>query len=398
MKTKTVKVFLSVLMVMLIAWAFSSCSKSDAVPTPTNYLTLDQAIVAAQTLLSTTSEGIVPGSYQKGSQATLQAAITTAQAVLTAGLTTGATLTQTQEAAATAQLTVAITNYQAAVIVAITGLVGQWTFDELTSASVGTTVKDYSGSNNNGTLMAGHAYWSTSDGFTSACGFAPPASYPADPVNVPTITTDRYGKQHALHFLAGANVDIPYSTSLNPQSITVTLWAKEDSLIQTGTYQWINNQYMIAMSRWNGWKFNMQNSPRAFFTANLTNSGKTGSDDRDDNVTLNGITQNWIHYAATFTNGTMVLYVNGVSTVTWSTANDIGTMTLLNGAAGTATAPQDLVIGQDLPTAAYTTGNTSDPNYLNYGGFYTGALDDIRVYSTALTAAQVLSIYNLEKP
>ena len=152
------------------------------------------------------------------------------------------------------------------------------------------------------------------------------------------------------------------------------------------------------MSRWNGWKFNMQNSPRAFFTADLTNNGTSGHyDNQDNNVTLNGITKNWIHYAVTFTNGTMTFYLNGVSVSTWTTANEAGTMTQLTGAAGTATAPQDLVIGQDLPTAAYSN-DSNAPNYLNYGGFYTGALDDIRVYSTALSAAQILSIYNLEKP
>jgi hypothetical protein len=385
MKTKQVKVLLSVLMVMLIAWAFSSCSKSDV--TPTNFSTLNAEITAAQMLLSTTTEGVGAGEYQRGSQATLQAAITAAQAVAAA-----TTTTQIQETAATANLTAAVTAYQAAIVVPIAAanLVGQWTFDELTAAAAGTAVKDYSGNSNNGTLQAGHAFWSTVAGF-------PYATYPAPATNIPTITADRYGNQHALHFLAGANVDIPYKAALNPQSITITLWAKADTLPnQTGAYQYFANNYMVAMSRWNGYKFQLQNSPRAFFTADFDATG-SNYDNEDNNVTLNGICKNWIHYAVTFTSGSMAFYINGVNTYTWTGTAQNGNMVLLNGAAGTTTAPQDLVIGQDLPTAAYTT-SSSSPNYVNYGGFFIGAIDDVRVYNTPLTAAQVLSIYNLEKP
>jgi hypothetical protein len=383
MKTKKVKGLLSVLMVMLVAWTISSCSKSDV--TPTNFTSLTDAIASATTLLNGATEGAASGDYVRGSKATLQTAITAAQAVVD-----NKASTQAQVTAAVAQLTAAIAVFQASTITPIdpTNLVGQWTFDELTTAAVGTAVKDYSGNNHNGTLQAGASYWSTTAGY-------PYATYPAPATNIPTITTDRFGNQGALHFLAGANVDVPYNTALNPTTaITVTLWAKADTLPnQSGSYKYFANNYMVALSRWNGYKFQFQDSPRAFFTVDHDGSNY---DNQDNNVTLKGITK-WMHYAVTFKSGTMSFYVNGVNTANWATAGETGGLVLLNGTAGTATAPQDLVFGQDLPTAAYSNDSNS-PNYLNYGGYFIGALDDIRIYKTALTATQIASIYDQEKP
>ncbi len=34
------------------------------------------------------------------------------------------------------------------------------------------------------------------------------------------------------------------------------------------------------------------------------------------------------------------------------------------------------------------------PNYIAWGGYWTGDLDDIMIYNTPLTAAQVTQIYN----
>jgi hypothetical protein len=54
-----------------------------------------------------------------------------------------------------------------------------------------------------------------------------------------------------------------------------------------------------------------------------------------------------------------------------------------------ASHPVNLVFGQDLPTSA---------NGPDYGGYFHGTLDEIRIYKSVLTQAQVTSIYNLEKP
>jgi hypothetical protein len=55
----------------------------------------------------------------------------------------------------------------------------------------------------------------------------------------------------------------------------------------------------------------------------------------------------------------------------------------------------DFVIGQDLPTSKYT--DTEGDFYVNWGGFWTGDLDDVMLYNVALDATQVKSIYNNQK-
>jgi hypothetical protein len=46
-----------------------------------------------------------------------------------------------------------------------------------------------------------------------------------------------------------------------------------------------------------------------------------------------------------------------------------------------------------LPNSAYST-NILDPGYIGYGGYWTGDLDDIMIYNTALTGAQITQLYN----
>ncbi len=389
MKTKKVYGLLSVLAVMLIAWTFSSCSKSDSTP-PTSFTSLNAEIATAQALLSTTSEGTAAGNYVRGSQAILQAAIAAAQAVVA-----NTKSTQAEVTAATAQLTAAVATYQAAVVTPIDAadLVGQWTFDELTTASAGTSVKDYSGNNFNGVITAGHPYFSTTPGL-------PWSGYTVTS-NVPTQVADRYGDANkALHFTAGANVEIPYNTLLNPGQITISLWAKADTLPNDPGKYWANN-YMISMNRWNTYKFQIQDTPRAFFTAHAAgvnspakgNSTDTTYYDRDMNAGKISPLNKWHHYVVTFGGGHEVFYVDGFLVYDWGSNNDGVPGTIVNIAAK----PVNLVIGQDLPTAKYTT-DPNSPYYVNYGAYFIGAIDEVRVYKATLTAQQVTSIYNLEKP
>jgi len=384
METKKVKVLLSTLMVMLLAWTINSCSKSDV--TPTNFTSLTSAISTATTLLNGAVEGTANGDYIRGSKATLQTAITAAQAVVD-----NKASTQAQVTAAVAQLTAAVTTFQASAVTPIdpTNLVGQWTFDELTTAAAGTSVKDYSGNSFNGTITAGHPYFSTSAGL-------PWSGYTVT-TNVPTQVADRYGDANkALHFTAGANVEIPYSATLNPQQISISLWAKADTLPGDPGKYWANN-YMISMNRWNGYKFQIQDTPRPFFTAHasgvntppLGNSSDSTYYDRDMNVGKINTLSKWHHYVVTFGGGHEIFYVDGFLVYDWN--NVPGTIVNLS------SKPVNLVIGQDLPTAKYSTDSNS-PYYVNYGAYFIGALDEVRVYKSVLTATQVTSIYNLEKP
>lgn len=360
MKTRSVKIFIMA-SALLYACLFSSCSK-DEPEKPVVKTELIASITAANLLLSTTSEGVAAGNYLKGSKAPLIAAVAAAQAVVDDPTATQITVTN-----ATVALAAAVAVYEGQKVVPIdpTNLVGQWTFDEITSAVVGAVVKDYSGKNFNGTIKAGHSHWGG---------------------GTPTLAADRYGNANkALYFNKGSNVEIPYNTALNPPTMSISLWAKADV-----NNPIINNQYMIAMNRWNGYKLQFQDSPKAFFTvkADVVGNANPQYYDRDNASPL--VTQGqWWHIVVTFGGGHMVFYLNGVMVKDWD--NTPGTVISLSAA------PVNLVFGQDLPSTGYSTLDT-DPNYLNWGGFYIGTLDEVRIYKSVLSASQVTSIYTVEKP
>jgi hypothetical protein len=297
----------------------------------------------------------------------LEAAITAAQLVVKDGASTKATVS-----IATARLFEVVTMYQNQIVLPINhaNLVGHWTFNEIKQSLPGNPVKDYSGNSHDGTIKVGHAFWGA---------------------GTPSLTEDRYGiAGKALHFDSGGNIEIPYSIELNPPIMSITVWAKPEVNSPV-----INNQYIISMNHWNGYKLNFQDTPRAFFTVTYDDRLATPAIlkhccyDRDQN---NGIAPQgaWHHYVITFGGGHEIFYIDGIMINDW---NDTpGTISQLQ-------TPVNLMFGQDLPTNLYATGPSSDPNYLiNFGGFYIGALDEVRIYKCVLTQAQVTSIYNLEKP
>jgi len=345
---------------LLSAGVFVSCSDDDAPPVVKTELVV--AVTAANDLLATTSEGVAAGNYLKGSRAPLIAAIAEAQAVVDDPTTTQVIVTN-----ATVSLNAAVTVYDGQKVVPIdpANLIGQWTFDQIATAAIGTVVKDYSGNARDGVIKAGHAYWGA---------------------GVPALAADRYGEANkALYFNQGANVEIPYNTALNPATMSISLWAKADVNSPV-----INNQYMVSMNRWNGYKLQFQDSPKAFFTvkADVPGAVDPAYHDRDNASPL--VTQGkWWHIVVTFGGGHMVFYLDGIMVKDWD--NTPGTVI------SQSTAPVNLIFGQDLPSDGYSTVDGS-PNYVNWGGFYIGAMDEVRIYKSVLTASQVTSIYDVEKP
>jgi hypothetical protein len=361
MKTNKMKMMLNLAIVLLFA-GLGSCSKSDPV-IPIDKAKLTTSIASANNLLATTFEGVAAGNYIKGSQAALKTAVDLATAV-----NSDATATQVTVNNATAALDAAIATYGTKIVTAIdpTNLIGQWTFDQITTVTAGTVVKDYSGNGRDGTIKVGHPFFGS---------------------GTIALAADRYGVAgKALKFDKGSNVEIPYNAALNPTTMSVSLWAKADV-----NNPIVNNQYMISMNRWNGYKLNFQDSPKAFMTvkANVPGVVDPAYYDRDNASPL--VTQGqWWHIVITFGGGHMIFYLNGVAVKDWD--NTPGTAVSL------AANPVNLVFGQDLPTSLYVTTPDSNPYYVNYGGFYIGTLDEIRMYKSVLTAAQVTSIYTTEKP
>jgi hypothetical protein len=348
---------------LLAAGLYTSCSKDD--PTVVVVKTdLQASIVEAKALLTGSIEGVAAGNYQRGSQATLQTSISIAQVI--ADLTE---VTQETVTGANANLQAAITVYKAKIIVAIdpTNLVGHWTFDEIAAATAGAAVKDYSGNSRNGTIKVGHTAFNA-----GATGV------------LPVLATDRYGNAgKSLLLDKGANVEIPYNAAFNQPSMSFSAWIKLAE---------VRNNRFIGLYSWIGYKFEVQDGNRPFLS--IGHSG--GTYDRDAAVAIGQGA--WYHLVTTYVAGSMKFYINGILVKSWTDTPN---------AAATISPVYNLVLGCDFPTDKYAPVDTKfdvvgDPLYhvipAAWGGYLHGYLDEVRIYKTALTATQVTSIYDLEKP
>jgi len=335
---------------------FTACSDDEAAIV-IEKTALTAKIQEATTLLNDSQEGTATGQFQQGSKAVLQAAVDLAQQVAD---TEAVTQVQVDNTVTTLDQAITAFNGKAIVPIEPTALIGHWTFD----AGTGTTATDFSGNSRNGTLQAGHSKW--------GAGAA-------------TWVEDRYGNAgKALHFDKGANVEIPYATALNPESMTISLWVKGDVVDPI----WANN-YMVSLNRWNGFKFQLQGANKPFMTvkADVDGSADPAYYDRDNESPTLDQAQ-WYHIAVTFGGGEMTFYVNGTEVKRWD--NTPGT------AISISDTPVGLTIGQDLPTSIYSTDDTS-PYFVDWGGYFIGNMDEVRMYNKVLSAVQVKSIYDLEK-
>jgi hypothetical protein len=185
----------------------------------------------------------------------------------------------------------------------------------------------------------------------------------------------------AYSFDKGGNIEVPYKAQLNSQEMSISVWFKKSlgtpaRTINTDTYT------MVAMNRWNGYKFQLQSSNKLFYTVRHVNPGTDPYYNRDD-ATLSGWSNDvWYHGVVTFKAGEMDFYVNGDLVKSWTDVPE---------APVTLTNPINFVIGQDLPTNKYL---TVDGDFqVAWGGFWTGDLDDVMFYNIALTGPQVKSIF-----
>lgn len=332
-----------------------SCKKTETKTPPPVTTTLSAAIDSAKWYLANTAEGTQPGEYTKGTKATLQTALTSAQAVLA-----NTSSTQAQITAAAANLNAAIVAYKNGLItpIAAASLVAYWKFNG--------NANDSSGNGHTGTLEAG------------------PVGLAAVPGPVPNLTNDRFGNANgAYHFAGGGNIHVPYSPALQPKAITVSLWERQDTAGRTDHRA---DCYMMGLNRWNGWKFQMQPT-RPFFTVDTDSSIYDHDAALDISIGTTTGAGPWHHLVATYDgDSTEIFYVDGVAVKTW---------TNLRGAIKVFTPTVDLSIGTDLPNSAYTaTDDGTGRYYVAWGGYWTGDLDDIMIYNVALTGPQITQIYN----
>lgn len=331
-----------------------SSDDNDGTTTPTVLTTvLTTAITGANTLLSTTTEGTAVGNYTVGSKATLQSAINLSQGIID---NTSSTQTQVDQAAVT--LNAAINTYNTAVVEEIdpANLVGHWKFD----GGSGTTVTDDSGNDLTGTFGSATSDLTGADGTT-----------------VPVWTTDRFGTANkALLFDKGSKVTVPYSSAINPPMMSISVWVRVDENLDSNRF--------IGLHEWVGYKFQTQGADKAFFTAHTAE----GTFDKDTDPPL--VLGTWYHLVVTVGDGNTTFFINGVQTQQWT--DTPGTML--------PDSTHDLTFGVGSSQYAPTTDNFDTDGIVPgaWGGYFHGAVDEIRIYKTILSATQVTSIHNAEKP
>jgi len=353
MKTNFKPLLLTLGWIVLVGLFVTSCGDDDP-KTPVSTTVLQDSINVANDLLADTEEGINDGQYSAASRTDLQTAITAAEAVAA-----NTSVTQDEVNNAIVSLHAAMNTYRDAVIapVAEADLIGHWAFDE----GSGATAHDNSANEFNGTFKTGPTGW--------GAGF-------------PEWANDRNGDAgKAIHFDKGANIEIPYNTNLNPKQLTIALWINADKIDA-------NNRF-IGLQSWIAYKFQLQEANRPFATVH---SATDQYYDRDAEVNLP--INEWHHIAVTFGGGNMIFYIDGVAVKTWD--NTPGDAMSISGT------PYNLVFGQDFPTDQYAATDTNFDNDhkipLAWGGYFHGLLDEVRIYKSVLTATQIESVYNREKP
>jgi len=351
---KTINFLVLFTVIAALSVYVSGCKKDKDDPEPAGNKTALNALIAeCETLHGAAVEGTSVGFYEVGSKAVFQTAIEAAKSVAN---TSG--VVQSVLDAAKANLDAAKTVFEGKYIqnVSTEGLVAQWLFDG--------DATDFTGNGNDGTAKTGHEFWGS---------------------GIPALTTDRFGNaDNAYYFDKGANIEVPYTTALNPAAMSLSWWVYMEELE--------NNDYMISMNRWNCYKVNLQTINRVFFTTKVEDPANPGTyiyNDRDNDG--DGLVEGqWYHLAVTFGGGHMIFYIDGIMVKDWDNVPDAAIVSL-------SSEPINLTMGQDLPTDVYSTDDTS-PYYVNWGGYFKGKLDDIRLYNRVLSGSEVTSIYNLEKP
>lgn len=337
--------------VVFIALGLPSCKKNNS--SPANYnadkTRLKAVLDSLTNVYNNSVEGAKPGNYAVGAKANLDSALVLANQVVN-----GSTFTQEQVDNSVINLLNAGVIFQNNYIqeVAATNLVAQWKFNG--------SANDVSGNGHNGILATnyigtyGHAY----DGNT-----------------LPALSKDRFGNLNSCyHFVNGATIEVPYSSSFVPQSLSISTWLKLDSNVNCGNY-------FFALNRWFSYKFNLQCSSFLLFTLHTDQTWA----DRDDNPGTVPVGQ-WVHVAVTYSNGSEKFYINGTLTKTWTnvTGNVIPPSPGVN-----------LTIGNEMPKSNYQLGTNGDNEYWGTDAFY-GYIDDVRFYNTQLSDSQIKSIYTIE--
>jgi hypothetical protein len=223
----------------------------------------------------------------------------------------------------------------------LSSLVGYWPMDENTGASGG-TVYDKSGSGNNGTLGTS---MSETDWVPGKHGSA---------LNFDETTNDKLDMGDVAAYDFGSS-----------QDFTVTTWVRTTQSAAASNWPQIVGKEGDATR--NGWLFNLHNDTSAGWFAQVYQGGTNYNTSSSVVDVADG---DWHHLA---------LVRNGSSLEAWTDGTLTNSVSVSTGSIANA---QSLIIGTDTWA----------------GSEYLGDIDDVKIFNTALTAAQIAYEYNRGKP
>lgn len=217
--------------------------------------------------------------------------------------------------------------------------------------------------------------------------------------NTPGLLTSGYCGQFAIftnttysfYDREGQYAAFTNSTLTNLNAATFAVWARYYAAANSN-YQSVHIQQFlstgVASAKPGTWAFGRSSSPDTRFIV-LTNTvgGSALEYPFPDSNVNDGNTTNWHHYAVTWSNGVFLLYFDGTNC---HNGNVSGTTT-------------NLILGQNFAEAkwigvgVHTHGgdywlDDAVDDYPNHGWF-TGVMDDVRIYNRALSAGEVLAVY-----
>jgi hypothetical protein len=216
------------------------------------------------------------------------------------------------------------------------GLVGYWTFN---GPDVGTTVRDVTGNGWNGYLVG---------------------------TNNSTSTRKTIGKTGQAFSFGGFNtggINVGSSTALVPNRFTVSAWVNPNTL--TYQYNYIMSNARDCCGVYNGIEM-------YFFNNNLY-GGIYNSSNYRASVATSIATSTWAHAAFTYDGSNMRLYFNGDLVKTQAQTVDPGSQS-------------------SFPTYIGSMGNSSGSVYT-----FNGKLDEVRLYSRALSNSEIKQLYLMGK-
>jgi hypothetical protein len=184
-----------------------------------------------------------------------------------------------------------------------------------------------------------------------------------------TLISDRFGNDSSAYSFDGNDyIDVPFNPAFNIAGpFTIQAWINKLGGISSGQIQEVLTRRQPVADSVNYELYIQNDGGIVKVTVRYTFNGPGNGNDRYTTVTYNVVDGNWHHIVGLFTGSSLELYIDGI----------------LQGSTPTTEIPD--VYSRD----GLNIGREPNPAY-----YYTGKIDDIRLYNRALSEAEIQALYH----